>query len=289
MLVIAVFYSLEAKASDAREERLVIGLLPEMNVFKQKERFEPLAAYLSEQMEIEVSLTIQSNYSKIIEKIGKNEIDGAFLGSFTAALAISQLGFMPLVRPINMDGTSTYYGQIFVRKDSSIKTAADMKGKSLALVARATTAGYIFPLAWYKRQGIDDIRAYFSEIFFAGSHDAAITAVLSSRADAGSAKNTIYEQLRESNPRIDNELIILARSPRVPSNALCIRETLAPQYKEQLKGLLLNLHQDPKGIEVLKILGVKRFVQTSSEDYQPVFEMAKEAGVDLKKFDVHNQ
>ena len=286
-MTLAFFFPLASEA-DAGEENLVIVLLPEMNVFIQKQRFTPLAAYLSENLGIEVRLTILSSYGEVIEKTRTGEVDAAFLGSFTAALAISQLGFVPLARPINMDGTSTYYGQIFVRKDSNIKTVADMKGKSLALVERATTAGYVFPMAWLKRQGIDDISAYFSDYFFTGSHDAAIDAVLNNRADVGSAKNTIYEQMRESNPRIDNELVILASSPRVPSNALCIRTTLALQYKKQLKDLLLNLHQDPKGTEVLKKLGAKRFVETGRDDYQPVIDLAKEAGIDLQKYDYYN-
>ncbi len=285
IVTVTVFFCLPPEVGAREEESLVIGLLPEMNVFKQRQRFKPLADYLSEQMGIEVRLTIMSSYSKIIEKIETEEVDGVFLGSFTAALAISQLGAVPLARPINMDGTSTYYGQIFVRKDNSIKTVADMKGKSLALVERATTAGYIFPLAWLKRQGINDFRTYFSDYFFTGSHDAAIDAVLNNKADVGSAKNTIYEQMRELNPRIDNELVVLASSPRVPSNSLCLRANLAPQYTEQLKALLLNLHNDQKGVEVLKKLGAKRFVETGLEDYRPVFDMAKEAGIDLQKYD----
>ena len=277
-----------AANADVREKGLVIGLLPEMNVFKQRKRFEPLAAYLSERMGIEVRLTILSRYGNIIERIKADEIDAAFLGSFTGALAISQLGVIPLARPINMDGTSTYFGHIFVRKDSGIKNAADMKGKTLALVERATTAGYIFPLAWLKRQGADDIETYFSGHFFTGSHDGTIDAVLNNRADVGAAKNTIYDRMRESHPRVDKELVILANSPRVPSNGLCVRQDMDSKYKEQLQDLLLKLHKVPKGIEVLEKLGAKRFVETSREDYRPVLELTKEAGIDLDRYDYYN-
>ncbi|KPK00483.1 MAG: hypothetical protein AMJ60_01150 [Desulfobacterales bacterium SG8_35] len=283
LLTFALFIPLQADA-ETREGSLVIGLLPEMNVFKQKQRFKPLAAYLSERLGITVRLTILSSYGEIIERIKEGDVDGAFLGSFTGALAITQLGVLPLARPINMDGTSTYYGQIFVRYDSNIKSVADMKGKSLALVEKATTAGYLFPVAWLKRNGVEDINTYFSDHFFTGSHDAAVDAVLNSKADVGAAKNTIYDGMRKLNPQIDNELIILASSPRVPSNGLCVRKDLAPQYKEQVKDLLINLHQDQEGIEVLQKLGAKRFVETSREDYQPVLDLAKEAGIDLGKY-----
>ena len=272
----------------AQEESITIGLLPEMNVFKQKQRFEPLAAYLSERMGIAVKLKILSRYGNIIDRIKEEEVDGAFLGSFTGALAISQLGVVPLARPVNKDGTSTYFGYIFARKNSNIKETDDMKGKTLVLVERATTAGYVFPLAWFKLQGVKDINTYFSDHFFAGSHDAAIDAVLNNKADIGAAKNTIYERMRELHPRVDKELVILASSPRVPSNGLCVRNNLPEKHKEQLKNLLLNLHQDGKGVNVLLKFGAKYFVATSKEDYQPVINLAAEAGIDLKKYEYYN-
>jgi phosphonate transport system substrate-binding protein len=290
LLVFFIAFSLHCFSLNAvaQEESITIGLLPEMNVFKQKQRFEPLAAYLSERMGLTVKLSILSRYGNIIARIKEEKVDGAFLGSFTGALAISQLEVVPLARPVNMDGTSTYLGHIFARKDSGIKTAADMKGKSLAMVERATTAGYIFPLAWLKQQGIEDIDTYFGDHFFAGSHDAAIDAVLNNKADVGAAKNTIYERMQELHPRIDKELVILASSPRVPSNGLCVREGLSEIHKKQLKILLLNLHRDEKGFDALQKLGAERFVATSKEDYQQVIDLATEAGIDLKKYDYYN-
>ncbi len=274
--------------ASAQENSITIGLIPEMNVFKQKQRFEPLADYLSKHMGIPVKLSILSRYGNIIERIKVHELDGAFLGSFTGTLAISQLGVVPLARPVNLDGTSTYHGYIFVRKNSNIKTAADMEGKSLALVERATTAGYIFPLAWLKRQGIDNMDTYFKEYFFTGSHDAAIDAVLNGEADVGAAKNTIYERMKITKPRIDKELVILADSPRVPSNGLCVRKELPEKYKIQLKSLLMGLHQDAEGTRVLEKLGAQRFVETNKEDYQPVLDLAAEAGIILKEYEYYN-
>jgi phosphonate transport system substrate-binding protein len=272
----------------AETNSITIGLLPEMNVFKQRQRFKSLAVYLTNNLGIQVKLTILSRYGNIIQRIKKEQIDAAFLGSFTGAMAISQLGVEPLARPINMDGTSTYFGHIFVRKDSAIKKVADMQGKSLALVERATTAGYVFPRAWFKRNGVDDIASYFSEHYFYGSHDATIDAVLKGQADVGAAKNTIYDLVRAANPRIDQELDILVSSPRVPSNGLCVRPDIDEQYKIKLKELLLNLHNNPQGMEVLEKLGAKRFVETSKEDYQPVLDLAVEAGIDLKNYKYYN-
>ncbi len=182
------------------EEQITIGLLPEMNVFAQIKRYQPLADFLGRELGVKVELTMLSRYGNIIQRLRENRVNAAFLGSFTGALAISQLGIEPLARPVNLDGTSTYFGHIFVRKDSDIKTAQDMRGKTMAFVERATTAGYVFPLAWLNENGIGNHRKFFREYFFAGSHDATIDAVLKRQADIGCAKNTIFDYYMTRNP-----------------------------------------------------------------------------------------
>lgn len=270
-------------------EKITIGLLPEMNVFKQKQRFKPLADYLSEKINIQVELSILSRYGNIIERFKESNIDAAFLGSFTGALAISQLGVEPIARPVNTDGASTYCGYIFVRKDSGITSAADMRGKTFAFVDKATTAGYIFPLAYLKRNQVSSIDDYLKSYSFTGSHDAAIDSVLAGQADIGCAKNTIFDLVKKSNFRIDKELTILATSPRVPSNGLCVRPDMAPATKERLRQELFNLHQSSQGAEVLKAMNYVRFVETTKDDYQPVFDLAEEAGISIKGYTYTNQ
>jgi len=266
----------------AEQEDMLIGLIPEMNVFKQKERFQPLADYLSKKTGAKVKLTIFSKYGGIVERFKSLKLDGAFFGSFTGATAIKELGVEPLARPVNLDGSSTYHGYIFVRKDSGIKNVKDMKGKRMAFVDKATTAGYIFPVAYFKENGVKEIDKYFKESFFTGSHDAAIYAVIDKKADIGAAKHSVYDRVKKSDPRIENELVILAESPKVPSNGLCVRKDLNKALKEKLKNALLAIDKDPDGKVVLEKFGALRFIETKASDYQPVFNLMKRAGIETK-------
>ncbi len=288
-LLLPLVFLLAGQTGPCRaEEKIAIGLLPEMNVFKQMQRFQPLADYLSQKIGLKVELSMLSRYGNIIDRLETSEIDAAFLGSFTGALAISQLNVEPLARPVNLDGTSTYHGHLFVRRDSGITDVAGMRGKTLVLVEHATTAGYIFPLAYFKRHGVDDLDSYFKEHYFAGSHDATVSAVLDGQADVGVAKNTIYERMISEDPRVAEELVILASSPMVPSNGLCARQDMDEELKNKLKEALLGLDKTPEGKKVLEGLGATRFVPTSREDYQPVRDMAAEAGIVLKDYKYYN-
>jgi phosphonate transport system substrate-binding protein len=300
ILIAALLFSVMATACEnkhqPREEKktpgqqeLLIGLIPEQNVFRQRERYLALRKYLSERLGITVNFTSLSRYGNILARFSEEKIDGAFFGSFTYALAHNQLGVEPIARPVNLDGTSTYHGYIFVRKNSGIRSAADMRGKRFVFVERATMAGYLFPLAWFRENGIADPHTYLGDSFFAGSHDAAIQAVLNKEADIGAAKNTMYDQLAAENPRLQNELVILAASGVVPQNCLAVRKDLDPELKNTLRRVLIDMDKDKDGIEALRRFGARGFIETSNGDYEYLYKLSSKAGIDLKHYRYRNE
>lgn len=271
------------------QQEILIGLIPEQNIFRQRERYLVLRKYLSERLGITVNFTSLSRYGNILDRFRTERMDGAFFGSFTYALAHRQLGVEPLVRPVNLDGTSTYHGYIFVRKDSGISTAAHMRGKRFAFVDHATTAGYLFPLAYFRSSGISNPEAYLGQSLFTGSHDAAILAVLNKEADIGSAKNTIYDQLAGENRRIEQELVILAASGVVPQNCLAVRKDLDPALKADLQRILLDMEKNAEGAEVLRQFAARGFLETNDRDYAYLYDLAAQVGIDLKTYRYKNQ
>src|SRR5512139_1139739 len=210
----------------AQRPKLVIGLLPERNIFKQLERYEPLARYLSSRTGTKVELKILPRYGNIIDNFQSSGLDGAFFGSFTYSLAHAKLGVEVIVRPLAPDNTSTYHGLIFVRKDSGIRNARDMKGKRFAFVDKATTAGYLLPLGYFHANGITEYKKYLKEAYFAGTHEDAIYDVLDKKADIAAVKNTVYDRVAQTDKRVARDLIIIETSPEVPENGLAVRSDL---------------------------------------------------------------
>ena len=270
-------------------QKFNLGLIPEQDLFSQKERYEPLARYLSEKVGLNVEIKILSRYGNIIDNFISGQIDAAFFGSFTGALAIKKLGVEPLARPEYLDGTSTYYGMVFTRKDSGIKDAAAMKGKRFAFVDMATTAGWLLPLHYFQDIGIDDYRTWFAESYFTGTHEDAIYDVLDGKADVAAAKNTVFYRLAGTDKRILNDLQILATSPKVPANALAVRKDLDGSLKIKLQETLLQMDQDDQGKPILLKFGAKKFIETTEKDYEPVFTYADDIKLDLHRYDYRNQ
>lgn len=267
---------------------LTIGLIPEQNVFKQMKRYKPIGDYIEKKTGIVMNFTVLPRYGNIIESFERRNLDGAFWGSFTGAMAIKKLEIKPIARPVNLDGTSSYHGYIFVHKESAIDTVERMKHSVIAFVDKATTAGYVFPMAYFKEGGVEEVDTYFKEYYFTGSHDAAIYSVLKKEAAVGCAKNTIFDMLAREDSSVKEDLVVLAKSSEVPSNGLGLRKDIAPEIKQQIKRALLEMYRDPEGRAILKKFGAIKFIETTEGDYAPVFELAKKAGIDLKGYQYTN-
>lgn len=265
-----------------------IGLIPEHNIFTQKKRYDPLLDYLSAQLDINLESVILPRYGNIIESFNKLHLDGAFFGSFTGAMAIKTLGVQPVARPQYSNGSSSYYGMVFVKKGSGIRTAEDMRHKRMAFVDRATTAGYLLPLSYFKSLGIEDYGNWFSEYYFTGTHEDAILDVLNGQADIGAAKDTVFYRLAETDPRVIEDLEILKTSPKVPANGLALLKDIPEKIKQSFLEKLLTMHLNSEGKKILADLKIDRFIKTSEEDYQPVVEYAEQIGLDLSHYEYVN-
>ncbi|MBI4691760.1 MAG: phosphate/phosphite/phosphonate ABC transporter substrate-binding protein [Nitrospirae bacterium] len=266
-------------------QELLIGLIPEQNIFRQMDRYRPLAAYLSEKTGLKVRLTILSKYGDIVERFKSRHLDGAFFGALTGTMAIIKLGVEPIARPVNQNGTSSVRSYIFVRADSKIDSVKDMNGKRAVFVDRATVTGYLFAAAFLRENGVNDIEKYFTEYFFTGSHDSAIYSVLDNRADIGSAQNTFFNVLVSKDPTIKRELRIIARSEEFPETTLCMRKNISPGIKNSLTNTLLNMDRDPAGRDILKKFGASKFIRAEIKDFNSVFNLAKRARVDIRTYE----
>jgi len=290
LLILVIFlqvqgnYNLAEAKQPEDEKTLRLVLVPEKNVFEQRRRYKYITDYLSKRMDMNFTVEIMTNYGNISEAFIEGQADAGFLGSFSYVLTHAKAGIEPIARPIWPDKNSTYRGYIFVRKDSNIQTVKDMRNKSLVLVDKATTAGYIYPLFYFKYYGIKNIKDYFSQISFANSHDAAAWAVYTGEADIGGAKNHIFNNLIAEYPDFKEQMIVIAESSQVPSNGLAVRKDLNSAIKLRIKTLLLSLHETPEGKEILKKFGALKFIKTSNDDYNVLYYMVNQLGIDLQEY-----
>jgi phosphonate transport system substrate-binding protein len=257
----------DANASPAPPLRF--GLIPEREIFQQRQRYIALTDELSKRLERPIELVTGNTYGGILEDFEAERIDAAFLGSFIAVLAMDRFDARVLAKPEVENGVTTYRGVLLVRADSPIESVAGLAGRSVAMV-RGTTAGALFPVAEFHERGM--LAAADPPLFrWVGTHDAAIQELVAGRVDAAAVKDLRVLNYEASPDAVD--LRWLATSPAVPNNALIVRAGMDRQLSDQLAQILLALHEDEPGRRALAQFGAVRFVPCASAEYDAVFEL----------------
>lgn len=277
-------FACNADEFDGVKLEMLIGLIPEQNIFIQMEKYMPLAEYLSNRLGKEIKLTILSKYGDVIDRFYSRGMDGAFLGELTAVIAYEKLGVRPIATMINLDDSDRVRGHIIARRDSGIHSINDMKGRVAAFVDKASVTGYLFPLAYLKKNGIDDPENFFSEIFFTGSNDASVFAVLDGRADIGCVNNRVLRDIIANDAMIGKELAIIATSDEMPNTTLCVNRNLAPDDQKAIRKILVDIENDEKGKEVMKVFGARGFREATIKDFAPVYALLKEIRINVKRY-----
>jgi len=165
------------------------------------------------------------------------------------------------------------------RKDSGLKSIADLKWKRFAFVDPKSASGYVYPRAMLIEKGINP-ETFFKGTIFAGSHDKVIAAVLEGRADAGAIYDGALGVAKRSGVSTEN-LITLVSSDPIPHDAIAVRIGLDEALAKRIQLALINLDKSEAGRRVISNSKKKLTGHVIAEDsvFDVVRRTAKIAGM----------
>src|SRR5438552_2556632 len=235
--ILAFLFAGFASSSVAAQE-LKFGFTPVLSEPEMRAEFEPLMTYLSDAIGQRVTLYIAKDYGDLRTQMENGSVD---IGSFSpfAYVDAASGGKIRIIAQSIIEGSATYRGIIVARKDSGIKSIADLKGKRFAFVDPKSASGYVYPRAMLIEKGINP-ESYFKETIFAGSHDKVIAAVLDGRVDAGAIYDGALGVAKRSGIPVES-LVTLASSDPIPHDAIAVRIGLNEAVAKKVQLALINL------------------------------------------------
>lgn len=227
-------------------------------------KFTPIIEAIQGDMEkqlakpVDIHLHIFKTYNEGNDALVQGKVDFVRFGPASYIIAKSRNPEIQLLVMENIRGNKTFNGVITVRNDSKIKTLKDLKGKNFAFGDRNSTLGRYLAQAALVDAGIfaSDLKSFD----YLGRHDRVASSVGVGDYDAGSLKESTYENFRQR-----GELHTLRSIPNVTQPWIA-RAKLAPNVFEAIQEALLKL-EDPT---VLRELKVKGFFRTRDRDYDIV-------------------
>ena len=97
------------------------------------EKYQPLLDYLATKTPYKYELVLKKNYEETVNSLGSGETSVALLGPLTYLEARAKYGAVSILKSRGVDGTTSYRSVIITKKDSPVRTLAELKGKKRCL------------------------------------------------------------------------------------------------------------------------------------------------------------
>ncbi len=272
-----------AKTETKKEEKVIkMGFVPLKNSEKLVEDLKPISDYLSERLGVKVEAFTASNYIGVVEGLGSGSVDFGIIPPFSSLLAQKQSSAKPILTSKGKTGKPGYTAELYVRKDSGIKSLQDVKGKKVAFVDPSSSSGYIYPGAMLVEAGLNldkDISYQFS-----GGHDKSLQLLLNKDVDVIATFDGVEDRYAKDFPQAKTDIQKLATSDMIPGVMVTASSKMDKELQEKLEKALRDVENDPKMKELFtKMFSITGFTDVDQDAYKKVEATAKVMNVDLDK------
>ena len=258
------------------------GILSGENEKDRIARYTPFEEYLERELGVEVEIFTAGAYDGVIQALGADQIEFAFLGSssYAAAYTATDGGVVPLVSRLQNDGSTGYYSVVVTRCDSGLNDLASLEGKVLAFADPDSTSGYAVP--YFNIAKEVDPKTYFSAIPFSGSHEAGVAGVVQGTFDAAATYMTnetsgVIPRMVEKGMIAEGEACPIWKSPEITSGPLTARSNLPQGLIEAMRTAVMEVpEKDPAAFKEMsggETSTQKGWITVDKERYQWIVDM----------------
>lgn len=193
----------------------------------------------------EINFIKVTDYNAAVEAMRADRADIAWYGGKTyikAAELANAEAFAAGVRPGEKD--AGYYTYFVVRKDSEIKKFSDIEGKVLSLNSIGSTSGDLIPQVELAKINLSiKNKTNFKNVFYAGSHDACLLAVLNKKADVCGMSSRNFEARLADKTFKKTDVRIVHKSEKVPPPPLAYSTNIPIEDRKKIKSAVLESHK----------------------------------------------
>lgn len=263
--------TLVAHSVDPDEPKPLVhfGIISRYNPVLMYEEFQPLMDYLTRHTPYKFELKLGRTYVEAVRYLEEGVTQIASLGAVTYLEAHARFGAVPILRSLNAQGEPYYRSIIVVRKDSSVMSLSELRGRSFCFPSPHSTAGNLF--GRFALEDSDVPLQSLSRYTNLRHHDDVCKAVLAGEYDAGAVKDIVAQDYEPKGLRF------LHVSDPIPSVPIVVRRDASPALVAAVEQALLQLDpSNPNHRQSMANWNEEArhgFVAATDADYEPVRAM----------------
>jgi phosphonate transport system substrate-binding protein len=270
-----------AEASDSNT--LFFSAIPDDNKTELAQRYQLLADYLSEKLEVEVAYNPSSNYTASVEAFKAGDIQLAWFGGGSGVQARTAVEGANAIAQGKVD--PQYKSYFIANVNSGLMPSEDfpmgMEGKTFTFGSSGSTSGRIMPEYFLKEatgKGPEEFFGHPNK--FSGSHDLTAEQVQDGTVQCGAMNYKTYDRLVASGKIDPAKCIKIWTTPDYPDYNWTAHPDLEKRFgagfTEKLQKVLVGI-TDP---EILLALDrPEGIIAATNADFQPVADTMKILGL----------
>lgn len=247
--------------SDQKHE-YTFGVFPHLPPRQLEKVYAPVAKEFSKILGKEVHLRSNSSYQNFMENLDQGKFDIAFVQPFDYIRVADKLGYKPLATRI--EPLSTIF---VVAKGSPLKSASDLKGKTIALPPSVAAVSRL-TMDFLKKLKLEPGKDV--TITHHRSHVSCMQQVIIKAADTC---GTAAPALRFFEHKMKTDLDVIAETGSIPHALFTAHPGLTDEQYQKIKSAILSWSKTKKGQALLKHGKLSPYKDIADEDYNVVREM----------------
>lgn len=257
----------------------LFGVHPLHNPDRLFQVYGPLVDLLNARIpEAHFTLEASRNYDEYDKKLYNRHFDLALPNPFQTLNSL-KYGYRVFGK---MGDDDMFRGIFIVRRDSGIKTVADLKGKAVSFPAKSALAATMMPQFFLHRNGLP-LSAY--DAHYVGSQESSIMNVYLGHTVAGATWPPPWISFEKEHGEIAKQLKVQWTTEALLNNGLVARDDFPPALLEKVAQILFTLQDNPEGQAILARLPLSRFEAANNDTYAPVRDFVEKFSNTVRSLD----
>jgi phosphonate transport system substrate-binding protein len=283
LVVLLVFIGIAGCQSEeyVNPDVLEVQLIPSRDSAVLDAQRGPLEALLEAELDMEVNVTVATDYNALIEGMASGQIHVGLLATTAYVLAHEEGAAKVILKSLRYDVDDNgneltdeplvdgYKSQLVVGANSGITSVEGLAGKRIAIASFTSTSGFVWPanlLADHDLDPEEDVTWVN-----AGGHDNAILAIINGDADAAFTFKDARTLLVEDYPNINSQVLFVTDTTVIPNDTISVIPNLDPDLVDRITDAFLAIAADPDGLAIVNaIYSHKGYAIATDADYDIV-------------------
>lgn len=264
----------------AEEETVSIAITPCTDIVKTFKNFQPLVIYLQSRINRPIQLVIPKDFYEFESFVKNGKVDFAYQAPHTYVRLAHLYNQESLLKALTPEGESKHRGVVIVRKDSPVKTLADLKGKVVMFGSELSTAKCLAPKQLLRENGFEidrDLKRYIHN----GSCESIGLNVFLKSVDAGVICDYSFEEINEPEDSEKGDIPagqmrIVAETMEIPTWVFSSLKKTDSEMATRVFHALRALDRENEQYEaLLEAAEIGGFVPSNDSEYNQIRQLTK--------------